>query len=189
MNGSQQGGGGGAPGGLDGMSPDALGQLAQMAGKSKTGSSGTGASSSMPAKQTPPRPVGTISEEIQGLGKDLSKGALDLLSIAKWLGIEPTQMSPEEKAKLVEVHKNFTRLTEEQQMVARQNMQADMQRKRKLEEEAQQKRQRDAAATQEYVMPQGKQSGAQNPGGNKKQRAVQTLQDKRKQMSGPSSAN
>ncbi len=190
MSGQQPGGPGmgmpGDMGGLNGSSADELGQLSQLAGH---GTAKGGSQPSLPKPPPPPRPVGTLQEEVQMMGTDLAKGVVDIFNLAKWLGIEPTQLSPAELGKLKQVHANYSRLTEAEQAVVREKMQKEQQRKRMLEQEAAQKRQQDAAQSEAYVMPAGKQSGAQNPGGSKKQRAVQTLQDKRKQLSGPSSAN
>ncbi len=190
MSGGQPGAPGmGMPGDMGGAgSMDVLSQLGQLGAAGTSRSSGS-SQGQTPKPPPPPRPVGTITEELGMIGSDFGKGVVDLLNFAKWFGIESAQLSPEEKAKLKQVHTKFTQLTEQQQMVAREKMQKEQQRKQRIAQEDAQKRQADADGKQSYVVPSGKQSGAQNAGGNKKQRAVQTLQDKRKTLSGPSSAN
>lgn len=140
-------------------------------------------------QQTQPREVGTVGEEVKRMGGDIVKEMKQLFSFAAWFGLEPETMTPEEKEKLKVIHQNYQKLDQEQQAYARQKFQEEQQRKKMVEEEAAMKKQQEEAAQSEVVMPSSPKKGAQGPGGSKKQKATQMLQDKRKKLGGPGDIN
>lgn len=140
-------------------------------------------------QQAPPREMGTIGDEVKRMGGDIVKEMKQLFSFATWFGLEPETMTPEEKEKLKIIHQNYQKLDQEQQAYARQKYQEEQQRKKAAEQEAAMKKQQEEAAQSQVVMPSSPKKGAQGPGGSKKQKATQMLQDKRKKLGGPGDIN
>ncbi len=184
------------PGGMSEHMDDAALQSAmtqkagsQQAGQISPQQMAQAAAGSSQQQKKPPREVGTIGEELQRVGADLFEGVKDLFSFSAWFGINSDTLSPDEKQRMKVVHQNFQKLDQEQQAYARQKYQEEQQRKKMQEEEARQRRQQEEAAQSQMVMPSGPSKGAQGPGGSKKQKATQMLQDKRKKLGGPGDVN
>lgn len=138
-----------------------------------------------------PREVGTIKDEAKRAVTDIWEQVKNFFSLNTWLGIKPNKLTPEEQAKAKTVHQRYKQLDQEQQQVARQRYEKEMKRRQMIEEEKQRKAQQEAQAKQnsDIAVPSSPKKGPVGPGGSKKQKAVQKLQNDRKQMSGPSGAN
>lgn len=143
-----------------------------------------------PGQQQAPREVGSIQEEAARAGKDILAELKQFFSINTWLGIKPETDDPQEIAKRKQVHQRWQKLDQEQQAVAKKKYQEEMQRKKAEEEEKQRKKQmEEQQKAQQIQIPTSTKKGPVGPGGSKKQKAVQKLQNDRQQMRGPSSAN
>lgn len=141
---------------------------------------------------TPPREVGTLTEElITRPAVDVVKGLLSLFDFSAALGLKPPETkSPEEKARATATHQRYQKLNQEQQAFARKKYQETIQKKQAEQEVAErQKQQRQQAAAQEIVIPSSAQKGPIGPSGSSKQRAVTKLQHDRQTLGGPASAN
>lgn len=138
-----------------------------------------------------PREVGTIKDEAKRAATDVWEQVKSFFSINTWLGVKPNTLTPEEQAKAKTVHQRYKQLDQEQQQVARQRYEKEMKRRQAIEEEKQRKAQQEAQAKQnsDIAVPSSPKKGPVGPGGSKKQKAVQKLQNDRKQLSGPGSAN
>ena len=143
-----------------------------------------------PGQAPAPREVGTIPEEASRVGTDIFAELKKFFSINTWLGVKPETDDPQEIAKRKQVHQRWQKLNAEQQEVAKKKYQEDLQRKKAEEEEKERKKQmEEQQKAQQIQMPSSPKKGAVGPGGSKKQKATQKLQNDRKQLSGPSSAN
>jgi hypothetical protein len=138
----------------------------------------------------PPREIGTVQEEFKRMGQDVATGVKDFFSINTWLQINPEAKDPEELAKRRQVHARFKELDEEQQAVARQMYEAELQKKKAAEEEeAQRKQAQEAQKEQELPMPSSPQKGPVGPAGSGKKRAIQKLQQDRQGIRSLSGSN
>ena len=125
-----------------------------------------------------PREVASIGEElVKRPLSDITKGIKSIFSVDNLLGVKPQQENPEDQVKKKQLHQRYTQLSQEEQAVARQRYQQEMERKQRMAEEDEVSRQRKAQAKQSIVMPSGPQKG--NGGKSKKQDAMQSLQDDR----------
>lgn len=164
--------------------------LTQQQGSAGAAAPGVAQQKAQQQQQKPPRSVGTLGEElikrpISGVIEQL-KGFFD---VNNWLGIEPAKDDAEKQAKQQQMMQRYNKLNSEQQAVAKQKYQEEIQRKKAEEEQKQrQKQAEEQRKSQSIDMPSSPQKGAAGPGG-KKQKAVQKLQNDRKTLSGPSSAN
>lgn len=124
------------------------------------------------------------------MGQDVATGVKDFFSINTWLQINPEAKDPEELAKRRQVHARFKELDEEQQAVARQMYEAELQKKKAAEEEeAQRKQAQEAQKEQELPMPSSPQKGPVGPAGSGKKRAIQKLQQDRQGIRSLSGSN
>jgi hypothetical protein len=140
----------------------------------------------------PPREVGSFVEElITRPAVDIFKGLLSLADFSSALGITPPETkSPEEKARLQATHHRYQQLNQEQQAYARKKYQEELQKKKvEQEQEELRKQQQRQQAAQEITMPSSPQNGPIGPSGSSKQRAITKLQQDRKTLGGPASAN
>lgn len=153
----------------------------------------TGANPLSPtAPPKPPREMGTIAEElITRPAVDIAKGLLSLLDFSAALGLSPPETkSPEEKARLQATHHRYQKLNQEQQAFARKKYQEELQKKKLLqEEEERQKQQKRQQESQQIVVPSSPKNGPVGPAGSSKQRAVTKIEQDRKTLGGPASAN
>ncbi len=162
---------------------------------------GAGSPQGVPTGTTPfgpgaparkPREVGSLTEElVKRPLVDIGKGLLSIFDFSAALGLSPPETkSPEEKARLHATHNRFQKLNQEQQALARKKYQEEMQKKKMLQEEEerrrQQKRQQEA---QQIDMPSSPKKGPVGPSGSQKQRTVTKLEQDRKTLGGPASAN
>jgi hypothetical protein len=139
---------------------------------------------------TPPREIGSISEELFTRPlKDIVQGVSSLFDIYNWLGIKKYEPDPEKLAKNKQILQNWNQLDAKEQAEARKTTQERIQKKKLEREQEDQRRQQQAMASQELVVPHTPQRGAEGPGGSGKQRATQKLQQDRKTLGGPQSAN
>jgi hypothetical protein len=140
--------------------------------------------------QQPPRELGTLAEElITRPAKDIVKGLGSLFDIYNWLGIKKYEPDPEKIAKHKQMLHRYNQLDAEDQAQVRKTTQKRMQEQKMRQEEEERKKQQAAAAQQDFVMPSSPKKGPEGPGGSGKKRATQKLQQDRKTLSGPSSAN
>jgi hypothetical protein len=137
---------------------------------------------------TQPREVGSVTEELINRPlKDIAKGIRSIFSIDNLLGQESSGPDPESQAKKKQLHQRFSQLSQEEQAVARERYQQEMERKQRIAEEDQISRQQEAQAKQPIQMPSSPQKG--NGGQSKKQSAMQQLQDDRTKIGKVQGAN
>ncbi len=174
------------------MSQKQLGQQ-QAAGTGSPQGVPTGTNPISPtAPPPPPREVGSIAEElITRPLKDIGKGLLSLFDFSSALGLTPPESkTPEEKARVQATHRRYQKLNQEQQTYARQKYQEEMQKKKMLqEEEERQREQKRQMESQSVVVPSSPKNGPVGPSGSGKQRAATKLEQDRKTLGGPQSAN
>ncbi len=123
--------------------------------------------------QHTPREVTDFSDELKRAGQDLFE------SFKGILGLERPPKSPDEVAELQQFHQKWQGLSAEQQSVAQERIQAEMQRKEMMRQEDEMKAQQEAQEEQQnqLVTPHGKVTG---------QGALDKLQQDRKGMGGAS---
>lgn len=142
------------------------------------------------AQPVKPREVGTVTEElVTRPAQDVVKGLASLFDINALLGVN-TQEDPQTQAKQKQLHQRWQSLTQEEQQVAQKRYQEEMQQK-KAEEEAKERQRQEAQQqnAQSIVPPSSPQKGPIGPGASRKQRAVSKLEQDRKTLGGPASAN
>lgn len=171
-------------------------QSSTSVGTSAAPSATNTAGSANPLPQTqvpppPPREVGTLTEELlKRPAQDIYRGLAQFFDLNTLLGIDPKADDPQTQARKKQIHQRWNKLTEEQQAVARQKYQEEMQKKQREEQEKQQRKQaEEQQKNQQFQVPSGPQKGPVGPGGSGKQRAVQKLQQDRKTLNGPGSSN
>jgi hypothetical protein len=161
-------------------------------GSSQNGSAGVGNPFTQP--QTPqikPREVGSIQEElIQRPVQDIFTELKGFFDVNKLLGIDSAKDDPQTQARKKQMLQRWNNLNSEQQEVAKQRYQAEMKKKQQLEQEKQQKeQQKQQQSASSIEVPSSPKKGPVGPAGSKKQKVVQKLQNDRKTLSGPASAN
>lgn len=146
--------------------------------------SGKASSSSAPVQpSTPPREVGTITEEAQRMVMDAAEGIGNIpqemmQSVLDMLGLARPPKDPEEQAKLQQFFQNFQRLDAEQQQAFQMRMQQEAQRKEMLHQEEEMKAAQEKQAQEQGLsVPGGKVSG---------QGALDAMNQQRKGMGGAS---
>lgn len=137
-----------------------------------------------------PREVGSLADElIKRPARDIWNEVKQFFSLNTWLGIKPAE-DPEKRAKQKQIHQRYSQLTQEQQAEARKRYERELQKKQAQQQEEEQRKQAEAQQNAQTVeVPSSSQKGPQGPAGSKKQKAVTKLQNDRKQLGGPSSAN
>ncbi|HEX7018088.1 MAG TPA: hypothetical protein VF209_04245 [Patescibacteria group bacterium] len=142
------------------------------------------------AQPVKPRALGTVPEElVVRPATDILKGLASIFDINALLGIN-TQEDPQTQAKKKQLHQRWQQLTQEEQQVAQRKYQAEMQKKKAEEEEKERRRQEEEKQKAESIAPPSSpKKGPVGPGGSGKQRAVAKLEQDRKKLGGPSSAN
>jgi len=186
----------GASAGLANMpaSPDAIDentlQAAQQMMTSSQGSSGSKSGSKNPLQNNQSRELGSIPEELFiRPAQDIWQQMVGLADITTWLGADNAK-DPEKTAKRRQMHQRWQQLTQEEQQVAHQRYQAEMQRKKQQEEERQRKAMQEQQQQQTITAPSSPQKGPRGPAGkSKKQKAQTKLQQDRQRMGGSLSAN
>lgn len=149
----------------------------------------------LPGQPTPPQPrqeMGSLWEElVKEPAKDIFKGLTSLFDFSQALGFTPPESkTPEEKAKMQQLHARYQKLNEEQQAFAQKRFQEKQQKKKMEEEEkARKEQQKKQQAAQSVVMPSSPKKGPVGPSGSGKKRAEMKLEQDRKTLSGPASAN
>ncbi len=144
------------------------------------------------APAAPPREMGSIPEELFiRPAVDVVKGLVSLFDFSSALGISPPESkTPEEKARVQQTHARYQKLNQEQQAFARKKYQEEMQKKKLQQEEeerrAQQRRQQES---QQIVVPRSPKNGPVDANGSGKKAAVTKLEQDRKTLGGPASAN
>lgn len=136
-----------------------------------------------------PREVGTLGEELvkRPFG-DIVKGIRSIFSVEELLGVKSDQPDPEKQAKKKQLHQRFNQLSQEEQAVARERFQKEMERKQRMAQEDEMRRQQEAQQSV-VQMPSSPQRGAAGPSGSKKQQAMQQLQDDRTKIGKVQGAN
>lgn len=132
--------------------------------------------------QTPsPRQVSSIKQElIDRPLQDVAKELTAFANLNALLEINPQSDSPEEQARKQQAHAKWQQLSQEQQQLAAQTYQKEMQRKQMLEQEAKQKAQQQAAQRTQLAIPSSPSKGPAGPaGGNRKKAAATQLQQNR----------
>ncbi len=138
--------------------------------------------------QKPPRAVGTPLQEAKYMADDVTQGVLNLLPdfLQDIFHVKPTD-TPQDAAKKRQMLQNYNKLNSEQQQVVQKQFQEEQMKKRKEEEERIRKKQEEQqkAAQSQVSAPVGKKqgAGAGQAGMSKKQSTIDTLNQKRKQLS------
>lgn len=177
------------------------------------GQQGANAASAAPAvaqqkaqqqQQAPPPEMGSIKDELLNRPVKKAKEQLNLITdpnawVHSLLGSEPNKDDPEKQAKKQKMLQRYNKLTAEQQEVAKREFQIKTKREEARRNEEEQKKQIEAQKKDEgFEEPQGKKSGeaamkGKGKGGKqpmtRKRRAVNKLQQDRKTLGGPASAN
>lgn len=172
---------------------EAMGKIAQQMGGSGVGQAQASAGQLQSLQQQAglssgdqPREVGTVGEElVKRPLNDIAKGIRSIFSIDNLLGNESSQPDPEKQAKKKMIHQRFNQLSAEEQAVARERFQAEIERKQRMAEEDEMRKQQEAQQ-KTVQMPASPQKG---PGGSKKQQAMQQLQDDRTKIGKVQGAN
>lgn len=173
----------------------ALGQQATSAAQNQTGGSALQMQQPQgqePAAQPPkPRELGTIPEElVKRPVADIIKGLQSFFDINALLGINPEQDDPQTQARKKQMLQRWQGLNNEQQEYAKKVYQQNLQKKEQAEKEEQMKKEEaEKRKAQTLVMPSSPSKGAVGPGGQHKPKAVQKLEQDRKSLGGPASAN
>lgn len=158
-----------------------------LGGNGSGNGSGSGSSLGGLPQQPPvePREVGSISDEAKRGVEDAWLEVKKFFLINTWLGINPENLTPEEQAQAKEFHGRYQHLDQEQQAVARQMYQEQMQKKKIQADEDRRKKEIEAQKNeQSIVMPTGPQRGAEGPGGkSKKQQVMHKLKQDRTTLS------
>lgn len=173
------------------------------AGAAGAGSS-PGAGSQMPtlppqmapdaqAPTTPPvkpREIGSLTDElIKRPVTDIFNELKTFFDLNSLLGIKDPSKDPQTLAKKRQMMQKFNQLDAEQQQVAKQKYQERQARKQKQQEEEAMKKQREQQEKAASIsVPSSPQKGPQGPGA-KKPKAVMKLEQDRKSLGGPASAN
>lgn len=200
MPGPQPSPGGGPPPGAmpsmggEGIPEDMMQQLGAQSGKSGAKPTAAQAKQLQAAQKMGGKKggsIGTVQQEFQQFPQEVWDGVSSFFSLNPWLGIDPETLSPEDKQRAIAVHQGHERLKAEQKQVAQEMYQEEMEKKKKLEMEEEEKRRQEQqqAANQQAVLPSTPKKGPVGPGGSKKQKAQQQLQQDRKSLSGPSGKN
>jgi hypothetical protein len=143
-----------------------------------------------PVQQTPPREVGSIADEAKRAASDVWSEIKQFFSLHTWLGINPDTLTQEEKQQASQFHQNWNKLTQAEQEVAQKKYQESMQKKKQEEEEQlRQEEEKRRSEAQPIQAPSGPKKGPVGPGGSKKQKATQQLQQDRKTLGGPKGSN
>ncbi len=171
------------------------GATQQKAVQQQSGSTGTSSSdqhnSSQANTHTPPREMGSLTDElVKRPAKDVAqelKGFFDLNSLLE-INQEDT---PEEQAKKRQLHQRFQQLTQSEQKVAQEKYERELQKKQQEErlkqQEEEEQRQKDAT-----VMPEvGKVSrrGTALMGGSQKKKAAARMAHDRQRIGKVAGAN
>lgn len=182
--------------------PNSLGgdsseMISQLQGGSSNGGQATPSSSQIQAMQQQvgsgqtdqkSREVGSIGEElVKRPLADIAKGIKSIFSLNNLLGVESPQENPKDKVKKKQLHQRYNQLSQEEQAVARERYQAEMERKQRVAEEDEISKQKKVQAKQSIVIPSGPQKG--NGGQSKKQVAMQSLEDDRTKIGKVQGAN
>ncbi|MDH5532892.1 MAG: hypothetical protein OEX81_00495 [Candidatus Pacebacteria bacterium] len=174
-------------GNLNAMGGDPSEVMSQLQGGSSAGAQATPAPQQLQSMQQQmggaqtdqaPRAIGSIGEElVKRPLADIAKGIKSIFSLDNLLGVESNKPDPQAQAKKKQLHQRFNQLSQEEQGVARERYQQEMERKQRMAEEDERSRQMKAQSKQSIVMPSSPQKG--NGGQSKKQNAMQQLQDDR----------
>lgn len=181
------------------MGQKALGQQATAASQSTTGGSALQPGQlpgqlpgQQPGAQPPqPREVSTIPDElVKRPAKDIVQGLKSIFDINTLLGIDPTKDDPQTQARKKQQLQRWQSLNQEQQQYAQQLFQEKMKKKQQAEQEEQMKKQQEQQRqAQSFEMPSSPKKGPVGPGGSGKKAAVTKLEQDRKTLGGPASAN
>lgn len=159
-------------------------------GSGASSASGTGGAGSTPQNQpmaqppAEPREVAEIPEEAKRGVEDVWLEVKRFFSLNAWLGIDPENMNPEEKAQAEQFHAKYQQLDQEQQAVAKQMYQEKLQKKRVQEEEDRRKKEQEAQEKEQSIaIPSGPQKGAGQEGKTKKQQVLSKIKQDRTTLS------
>jgi len=135
-----------------------------------------------------PREIGSLADElIHRPAQSIVEGLKSFFDLNRLLEIKTDQDDAQQQAQKKQLHARYQSLTQDQQQVAKQEFQEEMQRKKQAEEEAQSKAQKEQQArSQAFSVPTGPQKGAGAP---TKPREVQKMEKDRKTLAGPQSVN
>lgn len=131
-------------------------------------------------KTAPPREMGSLVEELfQRPFQDFIGGLKSLGDLDMWLGIEPTPEQEQERARKEIILKRFNQLNDEQQAIAKQRCQEDLQRKQAEEEEKERRKQQEAQAQQQSLnIPHKAANGPVGPASAKQKASTQLQSDR-----------
>lgn len=157
---------------------------------SQSSSSNQKAAGSQTGIPAQPREVGSLAEELlERPAQDVRQQLVDLFDINRILGISLEQDDPGTQARKKQLHSRWQQLNQEQQQYAQQKYKEEMEKKKQEEQEKQAREQQAKQAEQQQLaVPSSPQKGPVGPGGSKKSRAVQKLQQDRQTLGGPKSS-
>ncbi len=141
---------------------------------------------------SPPREIGSLWDElVKEPAKDIFKGLMSLFDFSQALGIDPPQTkTPQEQANMQAMHKRYQQLDQEQQAFAQKRYQEKLQKEKlEREEKARKDEAKKRQEAQSIAVPSSPKKGPVGPAGSGKKRAVAKLEQDRKTLSGPASAN
>jgi hypothetical protein len=152
---------------------------------------GAAGTQNRPAQPPKPREIGSITEELVNRpAQDIFKGLKSIFDLNSLLGLPQAEDDPQTKARKQQMLQRYNKLSDEQQAVARQKYQESMQKKQAEEQEKQAKKQQEEQQKSQTInVPSGTKKGPEGPGGSKKQKAVNKLQQDRKTLGGPKGSN
>lgn len=138
-----------------------------------------------------PREVSSIKDELlKRPAQDIATQLKAFVDINALLGINPEKDDPQTQAKKKAVLNRWQKLDAEQKEIAQKFFQEKMQKKKQEQQEEEAKKQQKAQAEQQQlVMPSSPKKGPVGPGGSGKKAAVSKLEQDRKTLGGPKSAN
>lgn len=135
----------------------------------------------MGQKPSQPRQVTSFKEElIDRPLQDISQELKSFTNLNALLEINPQTDTPDQQAHKQQLHAKWEQLSQEQQQIAAQTYQQEMQRKRTIEHDDKVKAEQRAAQKTPLAMPSGPNNGPVGPAsGNKKKAATTQLQQNR----------
>lgn len=155
-------------------------------GSQQQGASTSGLPSASSVTKQSSGPLSLTDELLKNPLKDMGNSLKSLADLNTWMGIKPSEEDAQERAHKEIMLKNFNKLTDEEQAVAKQRYQERMKKLQAEEEEKERQKQLKAQQAQESLnMPASPQKGPIGPGMSGSQKAKAQLDWDRQRLSGP----
>lgn len=126
-------------------------------------------------------PIANQGDTLRELPHQVSQNFIDFLNPLTWFGVPVNKLSPEQKARMAEIHRRIQGFNAEEQQVAMRRMQDLELRKKQQEETELQHKEAERQAQKQFIVPTSKHTGPAD--------AVTQVSQNRQQLSGPASAN